>query len=157
MFLDDLIGRADQLIENADEILKGVREDLDEYDPVDVDSGLFHGFRSSSLSFLVATYGKGHPHYDEFDTKVKNGFIHNVQAGRGILSAVRLELKGGWLTSTKGLVSAEIFSDFLEMSEHLLEEGYKDPAAVVAGSVLEEHLRQLCQKHGVPTAVTKHG
>jgi hypothetical protein len=35
------------------------------------------------------------------------------------------------------------------MADYLLQQGYKDPAAVVAGSVLEEHLRQLCQKNGI--------
>ena len=58
-------------------------------------------------------------------------------------------MAGGWLNTAKGLVSAEIFADLLEMAEHLLEEGYKDPAAVVAGSVLEEHLRQLCQRSDI--------
>jgi len=33
------------------------------------------------------------------------------------------------------------------MAEHLLSNGYKDPAAVMVGSVLEEHLRQLCLKN----------
>ena len=47
--------------------------------------------------------------------------------------------------------------DSLEMAQHLLNEGYKDPAAVMAGSVLEEHLRQLCQKHGIPTEATRQG
>jgi len=35
------------------------------------------------------------------------------------------------------------------MSEYLLSEGYKDPAAVIIGSVLEEHLRKLCDKNGI--------
>ena len=35
------------------------------------------------------------------------------------------------------------------MAQHLLGEGYKDPAAVVAGSALEVHLRKLCEKNGV--------
>ena len=43
------------------------------------------------------------------------------------------------------------------MAEYLSEEGYKDPAAVMVGSVLEEHLRQLCQKHGIATTTTKQG
>lgn len=43
----------------------------------------------------------------------------------------------------------EMFADFLEMSEHLLDQGYKDPAAVLIGSVLEEHLRKMSTKHGV--------
>ena len=35
------------------------------------------------------------------------------------------------------------------MAQHLLDENYKDPAAVVIGSVLEEHLRNLCVKNKV--------
>ena len=35
------------------------------------------------------------------------------------------------------------------MAAHLEESGYKDPAAVLAGSTLEAHLRKLCDKHGV--------
>jgi hypothetical protein len=36
------------------------------------------------------------------------------------------------------------------MATHLNGEGYKDPAAVIAGSVLEEHLRHLAGKHQIP-------
>jgi hypothetical protein len=32
-------------------------------------------------------------------------------------------------------------------------EGYKDPAAVLIGGVLEEHLRKLCEKNEVNTQV----
>lgn len=54
-------------------------------------------------------------------------------------------------------VSAEIFSDFLEMATHLLEQDYKDPAAVMIGSVLEENLRQLCHSAGTATEIEKEG
>ena len=43
------------------------------------------------------------------------------------------------------------------MAKHLLEEGYKDPAAVMIGSILEEHLRQLCVKHSIPIEEMKNG
>ena len=32
-----------------------------------------------------------------------------------------------------------VFGDFLEMAQHLVDNGYKDAAAVVAGSTLEVH------------------
>ena len=39
----------------------------------------------------------------------------------------------------------------METAEHLGDQKYKDPAAVVVvGSVLEEHLRQLCTAAGLP-------
>src|SRR3954471_17296758 len=68
---------------------------------------------------------------------------------RGILSALRADYDAGRLQSFEELIHADLFSDFLEMAEYFLDEGYKDPAAVIAGSVLEEHLRKLCGKHGI--------
>jgi hypothetical protein len=35
----------------------------------------------------------------------------------------------------------------------LLDEGYKDAAAVIAGSALESHLRQLCMKNSIAIEV----
>lgn len=49
----------------------------------------------------------------------------------------------------KRLVSSEVFSDFLEEASYLLAEGYKDAAAVMIGSVLEQNIRQLCQENKV--------
>lgn len=69
----------------------------------------------------------------------------------GILTSLRDDITAGYLATMTELVHADVFQDFLEMAEHLLGEGYKDPAAVVAGSVLEEHLRKLCSKHAVVT------
>jgi hypothetical protein len=43
------------------------------------------------------------------------------------------------------------------MSEYLLKEGYKDAAAVMIGSTLEEHLRHLCQSNAIPVEVNKGG
>ena len=154
MHLEGLVQRIDQLIRNVDEVIQTEKRGAaGSY----VSAELFHAFRSASLSFLFRTFGKDHTHYDEFNSQVTDSSPYCAKIGRGILSAAREDLASGWLTTTKGLVSAEIFSDFLEMAQHLLDEGYKDPAAVMAGSVLEEHLRQLCQKHSIPTEITKQG
>ena len=39
------------------------------------------------------------------------------------------------METTKGLVTAEVFADYLEMAEHPLDERYRDPAAVVGRSI----------------------
>lgn len=61
----------------------------------------------------------------------------------GILKGIQHEIKSGLLTNIRRLLQAEIFADFLEMAEHLLNEGYKDAAAVLLGGVLEDSLRKL--------------
>ncbi len=71
----------------------------------------------------------------------------------GALRALRRDYDSGYLTTVQSLVRAEVFVDFLEMAEHLMQQGYKDPAAVLVGSVLEEHLRALCNARGIPCQV----
>ncbi len=117
----------------------------------------FGAFRSSALSFLSNVFGASHPYCTDFDSSVSKPYASQVEAGVGIVTAARSELAGGWLQTTRGLVSAEIFADFLEMAEHLLAEKYKDAAAVIAGSALEEHLRQLATAAKVSTTRTKDG
>ncbi len=63
----------------------------------------------------------------------------------GVLQALSADIKGGYLQTFEQLVHGELFGDFLDMAQHLVESGYKDPAAVVAGSSLEGHLRQLAK------------
>jgi len=53
------------------------------------------------------------------------------------------------LDSFESLVRSETFSDLLAMAEYLLSQGYKDPAAVIAGGVLEEQLRKMAPRFGV--------
>lgn len=69
----------------------------------------------------------------------------------GILKAVQHDIKSGMLSDMRLLINAEVFSDFLSMCEHLLSEGYKDPAAVILGAVLEDSLRKLSEKNGITT------
>jgi len=59
------------------------------------------------------------------------------------------DLKKNYLKSLAKIIHGDVFEDYLEMAEHLLNEGYKDPAAVITGSTLEEHLRQLCLNNGI--------
>jgi hypothetical protein len=67
----------------------------------------------------------------------------------GIAKALRADYEAGRMKTLQEIIHADMFSDFLEMAEYLLAEGYKDPAAVMIGSVLEEHLRKLCEKNNI--------
>jgi hypothetical protein len=68
----------------------------------------------------------------------------------GIVQALKFDYSADNLQSIRELIHADVFSDFLEMADYLLEQGYKDPSAVIVGSVLEEHLRKLCFKNQIP-------
>jgi hypothetical protein len=81
-----------------------------------------------------------------------------LRSMRGVVSSLRADVERGYLVTLREVIHADLFADFLEMAEYLISEGYKDPAAVLAGSVLEEHLRKLCQKNNIPVeAQTSQG
>jgi hypothetical protein len=67
----------------------------------------------------------------------------------GIAQALKTAYASGYLHHIEELIRADLFADFLDMSEYLLGEGYKDPTAVIIGGVLEEHLRKLCLKNTI--------
>ena len=69
----------------------------------------------------------------------------------GVAKALLSDIQNDYMESFEELVHGDIFGDFLEMSDHLLDAGYKDAAAVLAGSTLEVHMKKLCGKYGVET------
>ena len=84
---------------------------------------------------------------------VREGNVNmRVKVLVGVLRSLRADYESDRLKTLREIVRSDVFSDFLEMAEYLLnDEGLKDPAAVMAGSVLEQHIRKLCDKHGIPT------
>jgi hypothetical protein len=157
MKLVDLLKRVDELLAHGDAVLKTGYSEDGSYDVRFVQSAAMAGFRSAVLSFITRVYGGAHPHYEQFKAQTENHFWGDAERGIEILKAIRAEIAGGWLVGVKALVAAELFADFVEMAEHLLDTGYKDPAAVMIGSVLEGHLRQLCVTNGIPVEDEKEG
>jgi uncharacterized protein (DUF2164 family) len=156
MTRDRLLKRVDELLEQGEGVLAtrkwssyGHREFID--------SGKIKGFRTAVLSFIERVYGNAHTHYKEFDKAVDGFYPSDVEMGVSIVKSVRDEIAGDWLFSIKGLITAEVFADFIDMASYLLTQGFKDAAAVIAGSVLEEHLRQLCQTNNIDTTITAGG
>ena len=143
----ELLSRVEFLIEQGSSTLNTEKD-------LNVDSAALSGFRSACLSFILGLFGETHTYYKEFDRNVRDTWASRTRIGISILAAIKTEIQQGWLTSIKNIVTAEVFSDFLEMGQHLLDNHYKDPAAVIIGSVLEEHIRQLCLKHGIDITFT---
>jgi hypothetical protein len=154
MKASDILTRADQLVAMCAQVVttrqRGKHTDA-------VDSSQMKGFRVAVLSFIDRVYGRSHPHFQEFTECSDNSYFSNAETSLAVVRTIREEIAGGWLSTVRGLITAEVFADFLEMAEHLLETGYKDPAAVMAGSVLEEHLRQLCAANSIDALEEKNG
>ena len=154
-YKENLLKRADFVLEIAeDSIDLGKPNEFGKFEP---DYSKTRSLKSSGLSFILSLFGEEHPYYKEFNEALKYSYESSVSSAKEIIHNIKSEIENGWLDSIKGIVSAEIFTDFLEMAEHLLQNDYKDPAAVMIGSVLEEHLRQLCLKNGIDITYEKDG
>lgn len=103
-------------------------------------------------------YGPNSQHFANYNAALETRNFYILHSNHyeylaqlaGIATAIAHDLEYGLLADLRGLVQAEVFSDFLEMGEHLLNEGYKDASAVIIGSVLEDGLRNLAISNQIP-------
>ncbi len=114
-----------------------------------VDPGKFAEWRSQTLTFLRGFLPSDHTYVDSFDKQAAKATLGQVQAGLGILQGMREDVVGEHLTELRVLVSAEVFSELMDMARHLLENGYVSPAASLCGAVLEDGLRRIATRAGV--------
>jgi hypothetical protein len=106
--------------------------------------------RTSALNLLERTAGTTSVYYRELlvsPTPREPRFMTVDMLG--ILKAALTDFREGFMADTKLLVSAEVFADFLVQAEILLENDYKDAAAVIIRAVLEDGLRRVCGSKGV--------
>ncbi len=155
MAIDKILERLDSLITMGEKVLAtrrsplpGVLSGRGDY----VKDGLFRQWRTSCLAFLNAL-PSDYVYCREFEGHCKDSlyesFYHDAEAGVAVLRAAKEDIEGGYLQKVEMLISAEVFDDFLEMAEHLLANGYKDPAASLIGAVLEDGLRRICGNNNI--------
>lgn len=82
---------------------------------------------------------------------IHSNWYAQVSQMQGVALSIKHDYENGLLNNIRTLLQADIFADFLEMSEYLLKENYKDAAAVIIGAVLEDSLRKLCERNGILT------
>jgi hypothetical protein len=65
------------------------------------------------------------------------------------LKALRADIAAGYTQTIEQRVRETVYDDFLEMASEIHEKMHPAPAAVLAGSVLEEHIRTLADANGI--------
>ena len=152
MNADDLIkNRLDELIRMGESVLATRRSSPPGVMSGDmVDSQLAYQWATSVQNLLVRVFDQDSEHYRNFTDQVSERLVFsNANKAQGVLKAAQDDFENGQLFEIRRLVEAELFDEFLEQAEHLLNTGYFQTAAVVAGCVLEDGLRKLCNKSGI--------
>lgn len=107
------------------------------------------------LSLITHLYGNGHPHTQRVINAINQRSLHSFEHLEGILFGTKNNIQNGLLSDLEAKISLEIKTDFLSTANEFLDEGHKDPAAVLACTVLEDSLKQLASKHKIEKALNK--
>lgn len=142
----------EKLINEGHSILNSAGWDGNRYDkhPSSVD---YHRWKTEALNLLKRVCGESSEHYTQIkkfsEEKDLNTNSYYFKDCFGIVQAAFNDFQEDFLFDLKVRVRAEFIDDLLSQAEYLLAEGFYHPAASLAGAVLEDSLRKLCDTHGI--------
>jgi hypothetical protein len=139
--------RLADLIAQGESVVATRTPEQEKYDLVD--NFGFAQWQLSCMSFLKQVFEVDSLQLAHFSDGVTSPRGYDVKVGLALLKSALEELQVGPLGNLEDLVSGEIFTDFLEMASYLREQGYKDPAASLAGAVLEDGLKRLAKRNSI--------
>lgn len=143
---EKIIQRLDELIGLGEDVSQTQRSTSviggDDY----VDAQLSYQWATSSQNLLAKVFGKESEHYKNF-SKELDSYMSYSPAYRsvGILKAAKDDFENGYLFDVKQVIEADVFDDFISQATALFDSGYYQASAVIAGAVLEDGLRKLCE------------
>ena len=127
------------------EIIGGTNEVIDIY--------LLLSWKVKVKNLLSKVCGEDSQHFKQFqreENRPRHTTYGIFNAFKAVFLAAKEDFEGGYLSSIKTLVQAEVFDSQLEQANELFSSGYYTAAAVIAGVVLETALRELCDRSGIP-------
>lgn len=125
-----------------------------EYDLPSVNTSAASQWSTNVVAMLRSTFGEGSDHYriaKDRALRLNHGETHYSDAERlhGVVKAALMAWDNGYVFDLRQLAEAEVEASLIDQAEELLSKGYHLAAAVLAGAVLEQHLRSLCAKYNV--------
>jgi len=136
-------------IKIQEKFIKQIQEVIDEQGNTNMGANYLITRARAVIVRIVGRGSEYYHHIEEIFSSNKWSLQYKLSQIMSSLKGLLQDLKSGYLKSLSEIIHDDIFSDFLDMASHLFQEGYKDAAAVIAGSTLEEHLRKLCSKTNI--------
>ena len=158
MKTQDLIAESfARLVAEGRQILQQAGWDGDNYHRFPAQND-YYRFRTESMNLVRRSCGEDSDHYRELkrlaETKETSTNSYYFVHCFGVIEAAQRDFEAGILFDIRALITAEVLGDFIEQAEALLEARYHVPAASLAGAVLEDTLRKLCEKHSITIPAT---
>ncbi|MDQ0087636.1 hypothetical protein J2T12_001042 [Paenibacillus anaericanus] len=147
---EKILERFDLLIDFGRRVLS--TKTYNEYGDDEVDQELAMNWLSSSENLIERVFGSNCVHLKKIENTIgSHSYLTYSPSVRvlGILKSAKDDYEYSMLIDLKTIIEAEIFDEFLEQAEHLLNSGYFQPAAVITGCVLEDTLRKMCIRYEI--------
>ena len=151
---EKIIQKFDRLLQEATQILGPTGWDGSGYHgaiPKDED---YIRFRTEAMTLIRRVCGEESDHYKvlfrlstDSNTARNSWWFPHCSA---VVQAARRDYDDGMLFDLRAMVAAEVLGGFIEQAQALLVQGYYAPAASLAGAVLEDTLRKLCDVKSIP-------
>ena len=119
------------------------------------DKGQVISWLTKSRNILEITFGLQSPHIHHFDAVVPKYGLTRVSSSYevypfvGVLSGALSDLENGFLLGQEFFIAGEVFDSILEQAKHLVQNNYKDPAAILTRVVLEDVLKRIARSEGI--------
>jgi hypothetical protein len=118
-----------------------------------VNSELFRKWSVQAKDLISRICGVESIHYQAFiaaEKPVAMDSSHKIfKRVNSVFEAAKEDFQAGYLVSIRSLIQAEVFDTELEQAQEFLRLNYKVPAAVIAGTVLESAIRDLCSRNNI--------
>ena len=117
-----------------------------------IDSSIYLNWKVKVRNLLSKVCGEKSQHFIQFEkneTQYYSTHYENFQNLKAVFLAAKEDFEGGYLSSVRSFIQAELFDSELEQAKELLENKFYPAAAVIGGVVLETALRELCNRNAV--------
>ena len=110
---------------------------------------------TKARNILEVALGKQGPHLHHFDETIPNGGVNFIEHEYhiyplvGVLIGALDDLEHGFLVGQEFFIAGEVFDSILEQAKYLVQNDYKDPAAVLARVVLEDALKRIARSENI--------
>lgn len=149
--MDAIIKQLDLLLENHTKMVsRSKHNDLSDLSKLERQSLV-----TRALAAIHRISGKGSTYSFEIERILNHSpDLHaHTSSIMGIVQALRDDINEGYIKTLVEIIHADMFANFLDRSYHLSKAGHKDAAAVIAGSTLESHIKELCSKYKIETVL----
>jgi hypothetical protein len=153
------ISRIDELLLKSQDIERTKR--YVQYFGDCVDSDIFDEWKTNVISILGNIITTQSIHYNRIEKIIKgNNRYGDFTFIKSTLKGIKSDFEQDFLEPLSQQIESSISCNYLDMAEELMAEKKEEstsyiPAAVLAGAVLENNLRSLCEKQNPPLETKK--